>query len=314
MNDEPERRLPAIATGGAVRAIIPQSFEEVWRIANAVVISGINPKGLDTAEKCTVVIMHGLEVGLSPMNALWSIALINGRPCLYGDGPLGLVQGSGKLETIKEVLTGDGDARVATCTVKRRGDPEPKVGRFSVHDAKTAKLWGKAGPWQEYPQRMLQFRARAWALRDGFADVLKGLAIAEEWRDVEHDSNEQPRLAPPTPPTPPVKGTNTFKRDRPFGGALDPKPPQPPKPEPKPELDLERAETEQEVTFEETLSPGELLSELDDSLSTAKTVDEIEEIWNDYDLEAQLQSMRQGEEFIGVSLGIKRRHLKRVSP
>ena len=31
---------------------------------------------------------------------------------------------------------------------------------------------------------MLQLRARSWALRDGFADVLKGLASAEEQRDV----------------------------------------------------------------------------------------------------------------------------------
>src|SRR3546814_15538068 len=42
---------------------------------------------------------------------------------------------------------------------------------------------GKQGPWSQYPQRMRQMRARAWAMRDGFADVLKGIGIAEEVRD-----------------------------------------------------------------------------------------------------------------------------------
>src|SRR3546814_17968193 len=52
-----------------------------------------------------------------------------------------------------------------------------------MDDAKKAGRAGKQGPWSQYPQRMLQMRARAWAMRDGFADVLKGIGIAEEVRD-----------------------------------------------------------------------------------------------------------------------------------
>tara|TARA_R110002020_G_scaffold37892_1_gene114463 strand:- start:30 stop:494 length:465 start_codon:yes stop_codon:yes gene_type:complete len=50
--------------------------------------------------------------------------------------------------------------------------------------AKKAKLWGKPGPWTQYPARMLQVRARAMALRDQFADVLSGIHIGEEVRDI----------------------------------------------------------------------------------------------------------------------------------
>jgi hypothetical protein len=67
---------------------------------------------------------------------------------------------------------------------KRRGR-QPQTETFSVRDAKTAELWGKAsksgkpGPWILYPKRMLMFRARGYNLRDNFGDVLKGFTIGE---------------------------------------------------------------------------------------------------------------------------------------
>lgn len=219
MNDKTPN-LPAINSGGQVRAIIPQNFEETWRIANAVAIAGMAPKGLDTPEKAMIAIMHGAEIGLAPMMALQSIAVVNGRPSLWGDAALALVQASGKMVSIKEWIDGVGDARIAYCHVVRKGDGEPKIGKFSVTDAKQAGLWNKKGrngeptPWITYPERMLQLRARGFALRDKFADVLRGLAIAEEMQDVELTRTEPggafglPRAAttPPTPPTPPANG------------------------------------------------------------------------------------------------------------
>ena len=93
------------------------------------------PRGVDTAEKAMVAIMHGLEVGMTPMMALQSIAPINGRPAIYGDGALGLVQGSGLLEWHKEYYRGepDTDGYTAVCEVKRKGDPEVKTGEFSIN-------------------------------------------------------------------------------------------------------------------------------------------------------------------------------------
>ena len=315
MNDDV--KLPALVSGGQVRGIIPQSFDEAWRIGNAVCVAGMAPKGLDTPEKATVAILHGLEVGMSPMVALQSIAVIGGRPCIWGDGALGLVQGSGKMETIKETVEGTDDNRVAICRVVRRGDPEPKIGRFSVQDAKTAKLWTKSGPWTDYPERMLKMRARAWALRDGFADVLKGLAIAEEVRDIDHDPNE-PKRTPPKPPASGLKNTQFAEIAKKNAPPVPPKPPKFTKDGKEivgnvAGYDIVDEDTGAGVTFEDTRTPGELLSELDDSLATAKTVEEIDEIYDAYDLEAILQSMPQGEEFVGVAIGIKRRHLKRMT-
>jgi hypothetical protein len=184
---------PRMMTGGKIAAIIPQSMEDAYRLAKAVCMAGMNPKGMDTPEKCMIAIMRGLEVGLTPFQALDKIAIVNGRPTIFGDGAMALVRGSGLCEGIRETIEGEGEKAVAKCVAKRKGEAEPIVGVFSVDDAKKAGLWGKAGPWQQFPKRMLQMRARAFALRDGFADVLGGLYLKEEIEDNE------PRREPPTP-------------------------------------------------------------------------------------------------------------------
>ena len=65
------------------------------------------------------------------------------------------------------------------------GEIEETKKTFSMAEAKHAKLTGKAGAWQNYPNRMLQLRARGFALRDSFPDAIKGLITVEEARDYD---------------------------------------------------------------------------------------------------------------------------------
>jgi hypothetical protein len=127
-----------------------------------------------------VCLQFGLEVGLKAMAAIQNIAVINGKPSIWGDAMLALCQQSPECEYVNEHF--DDKAMVATCTVKRKGHDEHSV-PFSQSDAITAGLWKKAGPWTQYPKRMLQMRARGFALRDKFSDVLRGLIIKEEAED-----------------------------------------------------------------------------------------------------------------------------------
>jgi hypothetical protein len=175
-----------LTAGNKPVAIVPVDFDGAYRIANVVVTAGMAPKTLQSVEKAMVAILHGLEVGLTPMNALQSIAVINGRPTIWGDGAIGLIRASGLLEYMKEFYENEDDPlkMKAVCIVKRKGEPEPVRGDFSMADAKKAGLLSKEGPWQTYPKRMLKMRAR-WPLRDTFADVLKGLALKEEVEDQE---------------------------------------------------------------------------------------------------------------------------------
>lgn len=193
-----ERNLPATvdkaplrASGGGVQSIIPQDAEQAFRMAQLIFKSGFAPKDMQTAEKIVTAIIAGMEIGLKPFQSVQSFAVVNGRPTIWGDAAIGLVEASGYLEDIEETLEGAGDAMVATCRAKRNTRASPIIRTYSVADAKTAGLWGKSGPWSQHPKRMLQLRARAFALRDGFSDVLKGMRIQEEVADYSGPSTER---------------------------------------------------------------------------------------------------------------------------
>lgn len=291
-NDTP--RLPTLQAGGSVKAIVPQDFDGAWRIATAVTKAGMAPKGLDTPEKAMVAIMHGMEVGLTPMAALQSIAVVNGRPTIWGDGAIGLVRGSGKCEWIKERIDGEGDAMVAVCEVKRRGEDDPISARFSVADAKKAALWGKAGPWQQYPKRMLAMRARAFALRDGFADVLRGLGIAEEVQDTPVMRDVTPP-APPQPPRPPVaeiEAPKTVEHEEfdPHADAVgvDPEP------------------------SEEVVDDTAYFEQLEEALAVVNDLATLEEVWTEFDPLARFDGQPSGETNQAIAVAIRKRAEKRV--
>lgn len=192
----------ALRSGGVPTAIIPQTIEEVFRLAQAISKSGLAPNGIKTAEQITIAIMHGLELGLPPMQAVQRIAVVNGRPTLWGDAVPALLLRHGF--KIREWMAGAGETRCAFCEVERPSGE--KIERaFSKTDAITAGLWGKAGPWKQYPDRMLQMRARGFAARDGAADVLGGLYIREELDEPVDVTPRAPALDLPDIPDEPAE-------------------------------------------------------------------------------------------------------------
>lgn len=169
----------------------PTNFKEAMEFANLICKTSFVPAQFKGKPEETLVAMQfGSEVGLAPLQALQNIAVINGRPTIWGDAALALVQTHPDCEYIKEVALKDaqGDNRGYECTVKRRRYPEHTV-IFTIEHAKKAGLWGKAGPWTTYPTRMLQMRARGFAFRDRFADALKGLIFREEAQDYPTNNN-----------------------------------------------------------------------------------------------------------------------------
>lgn len=176
----------------------PQTFEQALTFAGYLADSDMVPKDFKGKPgNCLVAIQWGMEIGLKPLQAMQNIAVINGRPSLWGDAVIALVRSSPVCEWVIETQTDT----VATCRVKRKGEPEQER-TFSLEDAKAAGLLGKAGPWTQFRKRMMQMRARAFAMRDVFPDVLKGLPVAEEVMDMPKDMGmaemvrEQAQAAP----------------------------------------------------------------------------------------------------------------------
>ena len=169
-------------------SLAPRDIKEALAFAEMLSKSNMVPKDfIGNPGNILVAVQWGMELGLQPMQAMQNIAVINGRPSLWGDSVIALVKASPTCEYIIEEVGDDS----ATCRVKRRGEPEQERS-FSTADAKAAGLLGKQGPWSQYRKRMLQMRARSWALRDVFPDVLRGMPIAEEVMDTEKEINPAP--------------------------------------------------------------------------------------------------------------------------
>ena len=166
----------------------PQTMTEAIEFSSMLSRSQMVPKNYQNKpEDILVAVQWGYEIGLAPMQALQAISVINGKPSVYGDAAMALVQNSPICEDIKEYFDGEGTGNpTAVCVAKRKNRSEV-VAKYSVEDAKRAGLWNKQGPWTQYPKRMLQMRARGFALRDAFPDVLKGLITSEEAQDYPVD-------------------------------------------------------------------------------------------------------------------------------
>jgi hypothetical protein len=229
---------PKPATNGAppqkasVRmGVAPTNIEEGWRLAQFIASSELVPKNYrNRPSDVLVAIQYGMEVGLPPMAALHSIFVTNGRPSLWGDGFLAVIMASGVYADHDEYFMVDGvrkefllgpdlqkDDTTAVVTFWRKDSQRPRTATFSIAKAKRAGLWTKAGPWQEYPDRMLKLRARGFAGHDAFPDVLRGIRTAEEVIDLppqefeparevrrlsETPASVGPAVIPPSAPAP----------------------------------------------------------------------------------------------------------------
>ena len=214
--------------------LMPTTIDEAWRLATMMAKSQLVPKAFQgKPEDVLIVLQLAAEVGLPPMQALQSTAVINGRPALWGDTVLALVMTSRHYADHDEYYEVDNQRRdgltaedlqkpttAAVCLFVRKGKDTPVTRKFTVAQARRAGLLGtkegagKEGPWQHYPDRMLAMRARAYAARDAFPDVLRGIQTAEEVIDVPPDPkaatpilrrvSETPTPAPELPPDVPT--------------------------------------------------------------------------------------------------------------
>lgn len=168
------------------------SLETALKVAEVIANSSFAPTNMRGKPGDIVVALQmGQELGLKPMQALQNIAVINGKPAIYGDAMIAVCRLAPNFEYIHEEYLED--KKSARCSAKRKNEPEV-VREFSEEDAKKAGLWGKQGPWTQYPKRMLQMRARGFALRDAFSDVLRGIISDDEANDynvVDHSDSKR---------------------------------------------------------------------------------------------------------------------------
>jgi hypothetical protein len=188
-----------------VFSLKPRTFDEAFRFANLIAESTLIPKEFQkNPANVLIAVQLGMELGVAPMQALQNIAVINGRPTIWGDLVPAIVYQSGLCEQFDE----QGDEKLATCTVKRKGfaaitrtfsmDEARKVAYSEWIDNKKVQLTlADKQTYKSYPKRMLQMRARSYAMRDAFPDVLKGVHIREEIDDLSDEPRDVTPISTP---------------------------------------------------------------------------------------------------------------------
>lgn len=155
----------------------------------------LNPENIKKAKEMSVnnifiACSYGGTLGLNPFQSLQGIAMVNGKPSVYGDTLLGLVRPL--CDDFQEWF--DDQTGTAFCVIRRKGSQHPIQSKFSYQDAQRAGLTSKKGPWTQYPERMLKMRARGFAIRDAFPDVLSGVITREEAEDYPQRTAEMPQI------------------------------------------------------------------------------------------------------------------------
>jgi hypothetical protein len=154
---------------------LPSTKSEAFKLAESFCKSAFCPAAYRGKPADVYLAMaYGSQIGLNPLLAVQNIAVVNGKPTVYGDALTAIAQGHQETESYEDGYKDDG---TAFCKVTRKGRTIYR--EFSVEMAKRAGLWGR-NTWAQYPERMLLWRARGWAIRDAFADVLMGLWSVEE--------------------------------------------------------------------------------------------------------------------------------------
>jgi hypothetical protein len=152
---------------------------EAWKLASRVADTDFVPKALrGKPEAVLACILAGHEAGISPMQALSKIHVVDGRPAMSAELMRALVLRAGHEIWIEE----QSGSRVIVAGQRAGSERVSKVA-WTLDDAKRANLAGKQN-WRSYPRAMLLARATAELCRALFPDVLAGISnTIEELQD-----------------------------------------------------------------------------------------------------------------------------------
>ena len=165
---------------------LPDTKSDAYKFAMSFANSMFCPKVYQgKPDDVYIAMAYGAQIGLNPLLAVQNIAVVNGRPSVYGDAMTAIVMGHPETQAYEDGYKADG---TAYCKITRKGKTVYR--EFSEAMARRAGLWGK-DIWAKYPERMLLWRAKGNAIRDLYADVLMGMWSVEEARDMPQSIEEE---------------------------------------------------------------------------------------------------------------------------
>lgn len=205
----------ATTATNAVHAFEPSNANDAINFSRQLVASGFLPKSITKPEQAFAIIVTGRELGLTAMQSLRGIHIIEGKPTLSADTMAALVKRSPECVYFRMV---ESSAERAVFETQRRGSPEPVRLSFTMDEAKAAKLTDKDN-WKKYPAAMLRARCIAALARAEYQDLMLGVYDPDELSPtpspvsainvtatVQREPEPQPVAALPAAPPAPASG------------------------------------------------------------------------------------------------------------
>ena len=177
-------------TSLATRQFEPADAGSAMAFARTAVASRLLPRSVATPEAAFIIIVAGRELGLTAMQSLRSLHVIDGKPVMSADLMLALTKRSPECLYFRLVQSTN---EVATYETHRRGEPEPTRLSFSMADAIAAGLAGK-DPWKKFPAAMLRARCIAALTRAVYPDVMLGVYETDELASGNAQQSTQPAV------------------------------------------------------------------------------------------------------------------------
>jgi len=199
----------------ASRAFEPSSFVDAMQVAKALVESRLFP-GIKSPEAAFALIATGRELGLSMMQSLRGLHVIEGRPTLSADAMAGLCKSRKDVCAYFRMV--ESTDKVARYETQRVGEPSPTSMSFSWEDAQRAGSTNKDN-WRKYPAAMLRARCITALARAVYPDLLMGIYDPDELsrepvRGTYAVVTELPTETPPAPPSEPKYEATPEELDR----------------------------------------------------------------------------------------------------
>jgi len=282
-----------------------------------------------TKEEFAAFLLVAKEYKLNPITK--EIYAFSGRgggivPIVSLDGWANLINSHGQLNGMKFEMHHDDDGQLVacTCTIWRKDREHPiEITEYLSECIRNTDPW-------KMKHRMLRHKSLIQCARYAFG--FAGIYDEDEGERII----EMQRADPPKPPrpdqTPPKPTASPPNEDQRAAHAAAQK--QPPKPANDSELAGKQVEDAQveEMSFDretgeiveetgeatdaimegEDVSPSDMLTAMDDEMSTAVSEAAIHDIWNRHDILARLTHTSNGDEFVAIAKATFARHLKRT--
>lgn len=273
----------------------PNNLDQAYSLAERLATASLLPVYLrGKPSDVFMTLLLGRDLGLTAMQAITGIHVIEGKPSVSAQTAVALVKRSGLCKYFRLV---EGSDKAASYETHRVGEPGPTRMTYTIEEAQRAGLSGKHN-WKAYPAAMLRARCAMALARDVYPDLIANVYDPEELED----RIEQLRTNELTPPPTKTAPTPLGKAPAPASKAAHPPaPPAPRGPDPIPREIAEQSkrdlaqqrraaadawQDDQTITSGTGPPPDEVETEVSDigeigkQLISAKTIEDTKGAWD----------------------------------